>query len=57
MLTKDDLKQIKQLLDPIEQKIDDVRLETQAIHQVIKTQSSDFDDRIERLEQRAGVAQ
>mgnify|MGYP001610405255 FL=1 len=55
MLTKDDLAKIKVLLEPIEDKIDGLILETKAIHMIIERQDEDFRQRIERLEEDAGI--
>lgn len=66
MLTKDDLKQIKNIvqdtiqplgreIDNLEGKVDDLILETKAIHEIIETQSKEHEQRIERLEEHAGI--
>lgn len=77
MLSQDDLKKIKGLLQPlednvrsidkrltsVEDKIDkmaagikDLKLETKAIHMIIERQDKDFRQRIERLEENAGIS-
>lgn len=56
MLTKDDIAKIKGLLEPIEDKIDGLILETKAIHMIIEHQDKDLRQRIERLEEDAGIA-
>ena len=55
MLTKDDLANIKELLKPLENKIDSLILETKAIHVIIERQEQEFRQRIERLEEDAGI--
>lgn len=69
MLTKDDLKEIKQLFKPFEgrfdnlegkvdklsEDIEDLKLETRAIHEIIKTQSSELENRIQRLEEHVDI--
>ena len=60
MLSKSDLEKIKQIVKPIEEKIDrvasdvkDLKLETKGIHLILERQEKDFGERIERLEQNA----
>jgi len=41
MLAQDDLKKIQQIAKPLEDKIDDLTLETKAVYEIIKTQSAE----------------
>ena len=40
-------------IDKVQDDIDDLKLETKALHLIITTQSKNHEERIERLEQRA----
>jgi len=62
MLTNEDVRKIKGLLQPLEGKIDklgeqitDLRLETKAIHKIIETQGAEFEKRIVNLEDQVGI--
>jgi len=56
MLSKEDIATIKKLLEPIEDKIDSLILETKAIHVIIERQDRDFTQRIEQLEEEVGIS-
>ncbi|OGH16580.1 MAG: hypothetical protein A3C30_05325 [Candidatus Levybacteria bacterium RIFCSPHIGHO2_02_FULL_40_18] len=59
MLTKKDLKEairpLEKKIDTLTEKVDDLALETKAIHEIIETQGAELEKRIENLEDQVGI--